>query len=147
LRSRQLRITQELTKISWNSKVHYPVHKSPPLVPTLSQISPGHTIPSYLSNIRLNIIHLPTSWFSQWSLSCWFSHQYTIYIPSYPRECYMPWPSHPPLRDHSNYTWRRVQVMKLIMQFSPAYRHFVSLWSKYSPQLPVLEHPQSVFLP
>jgi hypothetical protein len=24
----------------------------------------------------------------------------------------MPCPSHPPWLDHSNYTWRRVQVMK-----------------------------------
>jgi hypothetical protein len=33
----------------------------------------------------------------------------------------MPCPSHPPWLDHSNYTWRRVQVMKLlIMQFSPS---------------------------
>jgi hypothetical protein len=32
----------------------------------------------------------------------------------------MPCPSHPSSLDHSNYTWRRVQVMKLlIMQFSP----------------------------
>jgi hypothetical protein len=30
----------------------------------------------------------------------------------------MPCPSHPPSLDHSNYTWRRVQVMKLlIVQF------------------------------
>jgi hypothetical protein len=32
----------------------------------------------------------------------------------------MPCPSHSPWLDHSNYTWRRVQPMKLlIMQFSP----------------------------
>jgi hypothetical protein len=55
--------------------------------------------------------------------------------------CYMPCPSHPPSRDHSNYTWRRVQVMKLlIMQFFPTSYHFIS---KYSPQHPVLKHPQS----
>jgi hypothetical protein len=36
-----------------------------------------------------------------------------------PHSCYMPCPSHPPWLDNSNYTWRRVQVMKLlIMQFS-----------------------------
>jgi hypothetical protein len=29
--------------------------------------------------------------------------------------CYMPCPSHPPWFDHSNYTWRRVQVMKLLI--------------------------------
>jgi hypothetical protein len=44
----------------------------------------------------------------------------------------MPCPSHAPWLDHSNYTWRRVQVMKLlIMQFSPTSCHFISLRSKY----------------
>jgi hypothetical protein len=47
------------------------------------------------------------------------------------------------LHDHSNYTRRRVQVMKLlIMQFSPTSCHFIPLRSKYSPQHPVLKHPQ-----
>jgi hypothetical protein len=33
----------------------------------------------------------------------------------------------------------------LIMQFSPTSCHFISLWSKYSRQHPVLKHPQSMF--
>jgi hypothetical protein len=32
-------------------------------------------------------------------------------IPLLHHSCYMPRPSHPPWLDHSNYTWRRVQVM------------------------------------
>jgi hypothetical protein len=43
-----------------------------------------------------------------------------------------------------NCTWRRLQVMKLlIMHFSPTTCHFIPLRSKYSPQHPVLKHPQN----
>jgi hypothetical protein len=45
-------------------RVHYCVHESPPLVPMLSQANPIHTIPSILSKIHPNIIHLPTYWSS-----------------------------------------------------------------------------------
>jgi hypothetical protein len=45
------------------------------------------------------------------------SHQYPICIPSL-HSCYMSCPSDPPWLDHSNYVWRGVQIMKLlIMQF------------------------------
>jgi hypothetical protein len=61
--------------------------------------------------------------------------------------CYMTRPSHPRL-DYSNYTWRRVQITKLlVMQFSPITRHLIPLRSKYPPQHPVLKQPQSMFLP
>jgi hypothetical protein len=56
--------TQELPSILWNPKAHCRAHKSPPLVPVLSQIDPVHTITSCLSKINFNIVHPPMSWSS-----------------------------------------------------------------------------------
>jgi hypothetical protein len=72
--------TQELLSILWNPKVHNRVYKIPPLVPILKQIDPVHTNLSCLSKIHFNIVHPSKSWFSQWSLSFWLSHQYPVCI-------------------------------------------------------------------
>jgi hypothetical protein len=42
------------------------------------------SIPSYLSHIYFNICHLPTPWSSQWPLSFWLYHRYSICIPLLP---------------------------------------------------------------
>jgi len=44
----------EISHILWNVKVHYCVHKNPPLVPTLSQINPIHAILSYFNTGHVN---------------------------------------------------------------------------------------------
>jgi hypothetical protein len=117
----------------WNPMIHYRIHKSPPLIRILSQVNPIHNISIYLTKINFNIVHIHTSSSSQWPLSFWLSHQCPICIPLLPHWCYMPCSSNPSWLHHSNYTWRIVQVVKLlIMQFSPTSCHFIPLRSKYS---------------
>jgi hypothetical protein len=73
------------------------------------------SMPSHPFSLKINfiLVHLPTSWSSRWSLSSWLYHQYPICIYLLPHSCYMPHPSQPSRLNHSNSTWRGVQVMKL----------------------------------
>jgi hypothetical protein len=56
LRSRQLRSHLIISWLLWDPKVHSRVYNSIPPVGILSQITPVHTTPSYLSKIQFNII-------------------------------------------------------------------------------------------
>jgi hypothetical protein len=94
---------------------------------------PHRSSSSHLSKIHYNIVHhlrigLPIGLFP-----FGLPTNILICIPLLPHSCYISCPSHPPWLYHSNYIWRRVLVMKLlIMQFSPISRHFISLRTKYS---------------
>jgi hypothetical protein len=63
-------------------------------VPSTSRYSKPHQSNPYhpISKIHFNIIHPPTSWPSEWSLSFWLSDQYPICTPLLPHSCCMPCP-------------------------------------------------------
>jgi hypothetical protein len=61
-------VSQKITHRLRNPKVHYLLHKSPQLVPIMSQMHPVHTLPLYLPKIDSNIILPSTPTSSEWSL-------------------------------------------------------------------------------
>jgi hypothetical protein len=73
----------------WNPKVHYRVHKSPPLDPILSQPNPVRPIHPHLPKVQLNVILLPTSRSFQWSLTFGLPNQNPVNTSPLPHACHM----------------------------------------------------------
>jgi hypothetical protein len=116
---------QEIPRLWLNPKVHYHVHKTPPLDPTLRQLHPVHTLPFYFHKIRSNIIFPSTPRSSKWTLTIRLSKKIEC-ICHRTHACYIPFPSHPPFY-YPNAIWWSVQIVNfLIIHSSPSSRHFSS---------------------
>jgi len=114
---------QEIPRLLWNPKFHFCVHKSRPLVPTLSQLPPLHIFPPYFPKVNSNITLPPTSRSSEWSFR--FSNQNVVCISRLCHACYMSRLSHPPCCYHPNNIWWSLQVMKLPSLLQPPAASFL----------------------
>jgi hypothetical protein len=139
--------TQELPTILWNLKIQYCVHNSNhwtlSWARSIQSIQP-HPIP--LRSISILSTHqrlgIPSGLFPPgFPTNILYASLFSPFV-------FHALPISSPWLDHSNYTWWRVQVIKLlIIKFSLTSLQFISLWSTCSLQHLLLKHPQALVLP
>jgi len=94
----------EIPHVLWNLKVHYHVHRSPLLVPILSQMIAVHTYQPCFPKIHSNIfLSVPRS--SMWYLPFRFSDKNFVCFLIAPMHAAYPTHLHLPWLDHCNIWW------------------------------------------
>jgi hypothetical protein len=101
-------VCQEIPRPLWNSKLHYHVHKGPPLIPFQKQVNPVHNSTSYFIKIRFKLFSRLL--IGNTKIVFRISVKNLEWMFPVSRACYVPYPSH---LDHSNNTGWGLQVMKL----------------------------------
>jgi hypothetical protein len=82
-----IQLVKKYPAFLWNPKVHYRVHTSPPLDPTLNQSNPVRPINPYFPKVHLNVILPPTQRSSQWSLTFGSPNQNPVNTSPLPTPC------------------------------------------------------------
>ena len=130
----------QISHILWKPKVHYYIHKSPPPVSILSEISPVHDPSCHFLKIHYIIISilclgLPSGLFP----SCFPTK---ILYATLLHAFYMLHPSHSSRFDHLNNIRWGVQIIKLLVIYSSLLLcNVIPLSSKYPPHHPILNTP------
>jgi hypothetical protein len=111
--------TQEFPSVLRNPKVHYGVHKSPLLVPILSEMTPVHITSFCFSEIHFNVIFPHTSRSSSGLYPSGFPTETLYALRFFPMRA--TFSAHLTLfaLNHSNYIWWRVQLL---------FRHEELIW-------------------
>ena len=129
--------SQKIPHVWWNRKVHYHIHEDRNQflywARSIQSMSPSHFLEIHFHTIPHPLLSLP--------------HPDPVYTSPLPHTCYMPSPSHSSQFDCRHNIWW-VQIIKLLCIWPsrlPCY--LVPLRSKYSPQHPILKHPQPTFHP
>jgi hypothetical protein len=130
--------SQEISRVFWYPRVHYRVHRSPPLVPIPEpdQSSPGHrsVLKIHFNKSSHVCLDLPSGLIPS---------DFPIKTP------YMSQPHSPCffLYYHLNYILSGVLTMQLFIMPSPPVPYYlVPPRPIYLPQYPILRHPQPIFL-
>jgi len=128
-------------------KFYYCIHKCLKLVSILSQLNPVHAPTPHFLKIHLNIIFPSMSESSKWHLSLRFPHQHPVHTSTLPHTCYITHPSHSSQFYHPNNIEWGVEILQLNnMSLPPLPFYLFPPRPKYSPQHPILQHPQPGYL-